>query len=228
MDDVRGGSRAFVQNETRGKAYPDALGEVQRPFGDPKSSCRGICDLLDAWHGSFYRFGRFDETEILRSVSQHHGDLVALQADSIRGVELGSEFEARVMPVFEALLDATASRGQKSTKRTVTGTSKSLSLLAPNLFPMCDDAIGAAYKCPWVFADFGFLEYMRFTQYMRMLAEQLVVEYSRKQGIGDLNQAETLLVADIKSYSGDPWNYDKTLLKTIDEYNYARHTKGWC
>lgn len=228
IDDVKKGSRAFVENERRGCAYADALNEVQNNFEKPDRICKGICDLLDAWHNSFYRFGPYDEAKILKAVERHHKELTNLQTKNIRNVKLGADFEAQIKPIFDSFLNATAGTNRRFTRRTVTGTSKGLSLLAPNLFPMVDEAIGVAYRCAWVFSEFGFDEYVKFMTYMKVFAEQLVSRWSKAHSITDPNQAETLLVEEVKEYSGDEYQYSKSLLKTIDEYNYAKRTEGWC
>jgi len=228
LDDVRRCSKAFVENERRGYAYADALNEVQSNFGRPDSICKGICNLLGAWHQSFYRFGPFDQAKILKAVECHHKELTGLRTKNIRNVELGDDFEAQIKPIFHSFLNATAGTNRRFTRRTVTGTSKGLSLLAPNLFPMVDEAISVAYDCWWVYSDFGFIEYTRFMRYMRVLADQMVSGYARGQRITDLGRAETLLVGEIKAYSGDRYQYNKSLLKTMDEYNYAKYTETWC
>jgi len=233
IDDIKKCSKAFVENERRGYAYADALNEVQNNSEKPDRICKGICDLLDAWHNSFYRFGPYDEAKILEAVERHHKELPGLRTKNIRSVELGDDFEAQIKPIFDSFLNATAGTNRRFTRRTVTGTSKSLSLVAPNLCPMCDERISQAYDCWWVLSDFGFVEYVKFMKYMKVLAEQLVSEYSQRHMIRDLGRAEMLLVEEVKEYSGDRYQYRKSLLKTIDEYNYAKHTmpehgKRWC
>jgi len=228
IDDLKKCSKAFVQNEGRLYIYPDALNKVQGNFGKPDEICEGISDLLHGWHNSFYRFGSFDKAEILKSVKRYHKQLDNLRAKNIRNVNLDDAFETEIKTIFCSFLDATAGKNRKFTRRTVTGTSKCLGLLAPRLLPMCDEAISQAYDCWWVYSDFGFIEYFKFMKYTKILAEQLVAEYSKKRGIPNPNQAEIQLVSEIKIYSGDAHQYNKSLLKTIDEYNYAKYSKAWC
>ena len=167
VDDVKEGSKAFVKNERRGYIYPDAINKVQSNFGRPDKISEGIADLLRGWHNSFYRFGSFNEVEILASVGRCHTELCGLRAKNIRDVKLDTDFEAQIGPIFRSFLDATAGKNRRSAARTVTGTSKSLSLLAPALFPMCDRAISQAYGCWWADdSDFGFIEYTKFMKYM--------------------------------------------------------------
>jgi len=201
---------------------------VQSHFEEADKICEGISNLLGEWHNKFYRFGLFDKSEILKCVIHQHKNLIYFRNLNICDVILDTQFESKVKPIFDGFLDATAGKNPKFTRRTVTGTSKSLSLLAPKLFPMCDEAISQAYDCWWVYSDFGFIEYTTFMHYIKILAEQLIAEYSKNHKIQDSHKAENLLVDEIKSYSGDKFQYNKSLLKIIDEYNYAKHTKEWC
>jgi hypothetical protein len=225
--DLKKHSKAFVQNEQRGYIYPDALNKVQNNFGIPTSICAGISDLLCGWHNNFYHFGSFDQAEVLKSVKLYHKKLKEWRIENIRHVQLDSRFMTQFSPIFHSFLDATAGKNSRFTRRTVTGTSKCLHLLAPDIFPMCDEAISQAYCCWWVYSDFGFSEYSKFMGYMKTLAEQLVTEYSKRHNIHDLDRAETQLVNEVKTYSGDTYQYGKSLLKIIDEYNYTRYTKKW-
>jgi hypothetical protein len=228
IDNLKECSKAFVQNEGRLYIYPNALNKVQGNFGKPDEVCEGISDLLRGWHNGFYRFGSFDKAEILKSIKHYYKQLDNLRARNIRNINLDEAFETEIKTMFCSFLDATAGKNRRFTRRTVTGTSKCLGLLAPSLFPMCDEAISQAYDCWWVYSDFGFIEYLKFMQYMRILAKQLVAEYSKKHSIANLTQAEIQLVSEVKAYSGDAYQYDKTLLKVIDEYNYAKYSKPWC
>jgi hypothetical protein len=74
---------------------------------------------------------------------------------------------------------------------------KTLHLLAPAFFPLWDDAIAKAYGC--YYSEAPAEAYIRFCRIIRGLATSLV-------GV----------------VSGP-----KTLLKQIDEYNYAKFTQEW-
>ena len=131
IDDIKRCSKAFIGNECRGYIYPDALNKVQGNFGRPNKIAEGISDLLRGWHNSFYRFGPFDEAKILKAVEQHHRELTNLRTKNIRSVELDADFDEQIRPIFSSLLNATAGTNYRFTRRTVTGTSKSLSMPWP-------------------------------------------------------------------------------------------------
>src|SRR5207244_13488329 len=76
---------------------------------------------------------------------------------------------------------------------------KELHLLAPNFLPLWDDKIARAYDCYYnVHPD---QRYVAFAYKMRALARQLQEHV--------------------------PADFGRTFLKLIDEYNYAKYTKGW-
>lgn len=224
---VKKGSRAFIQNERSGYIYPNALKLVQNNSSDISKITEGISNLLSGWHNSFYRFGPFSTNDISKYITSQQSQLKRIRKKNIRNVIVDNKFESLFRTVYDGCLDATASTNAKFTRKTVTGTSKALCLLAPGLFPMCDEAISQAYDCWWVYSDGSFWEYLKFFKYMKILAEQMVAKYSKIHGISDLNKAEILLIQEIRTYSGDSYKYNKTLLKIIDEYNYAKFTKGW-
>ena len=53
----------------------------------------------------------------------------------------------------------------------------------------------------------------------------IVTEYSKVHAISDFDVAEQRLIRECISTTGT--NYDRNLLKIIDEYNYAKYTKQW-
>jgi hypothetical protein len=77
---------------------------------------------------------------------------------------------------------------------------KALHLLAPTFFPIWDGKIARAYGCYYSVNPVG--QYLKFMQQTKVIAGKL--------------EAHTKTARN-----------DKTLLKLIDEYNYAKFTKGW-
>ncbi len=53
----------------------------------------------------------------------------------------------------------------------------------------------------------------------------IVAQYAKTNSVVDIEVAEKNLIGECVSLSGT--NYDRSLLKIIDEYNYAKHTKQW-
>lgn len=148
--------------------------------------------LLQSWNLQFYRFrGGFKESDFkaIRSLLRKHGNelerLKARHLDTLgQGETLGI---AQLFHDFELVLGPV-------------GGAKALHLLAPNFFPLWDQAIAKkAYGIRLKRMGQNTDNYLRL---MSMTAAQLrAVGGSR--AIGD-----------------DP-------LKAIDEFNYAVHTRGW-
>jgi len=106
--------------------------------------------------------------------------------------------EKDVIYLFNEFLDALKIYSKKGKeKRSPVSVAKALHLLAPDFFPLWDEQIAQEYGC----------------------------RYSK-------TPAETyfLFCNKIKEMVGPIKNYSKSkrgMLKLIDEYNYAKYTKGW-
>ena len=100
----------------------------------------------------------------------------------------------------EALVALEIAEGKAIGRRSPVAVAKALHLLAPDLFPLWDEKIAQAYGCQYRSAPA--LAYRRFMQ-----SQRSVVSARR---------------ATLTKLGGD-----KSVLKTLDEYNYARFTKGW-
>jgi hypothetical protein len=105
---------------------------------------------------------------------------------------------ASIRKLFSGLLSALAiGSGKSQGRRSPVAVAKTLHLLAPAFFPLWDDAIARAYDCHY--AESPVEAYLRFCRLTKDVATSL---------------------AGVASSS-------KTLLKQIDEYNYARFTQEW-
>jgi len=95
----------------------------------------------------------------------------------------------------------------KHIKKSPVSVSKALHLLAPRVFPLWDGKIAKQYCCNYSVKDLykKAKQYISFCEKIREVAEQ-VKEYECVK---------------------DKISEDKTLVKLIDEYNYARFTKHW-
>jgi hypothetical protein len=88
--------------------------------------------------------------------------------------------------------------GSKRGAQSPVAVAKALHLLAPGFFPLWDKKIAVAYRC----------------DYYLKPAERYI-DFTR------LSQGQARELEKVIPPAG------KTLLKLIDEYNYARYTKGW-
>jgi hypothetical protein len=92
---------------------------------------------------------------------------------------------------------------EKDGAKSPVSVAKALNPLAPDYFPIWDSSIAEAYKCGFIGygPENAASIYMRFCRKMKFMASQ------------------------VKDYIPGP--DDRSLLKRIDEYNYAKYTKYW-
>jgi len=149
------------------------------------------------WNSAFYRYGSFDERR-LEAFLRGYWDTI----DSFRNRDLLSFSQAdhpKVTELFRALLDALQiSEGKSRGRKSPVGAAKALHLLAPAFFPLWDGAIALHYGCFYAADPPG--AYFRFCGLIRDIA----VDLSQKLS-----------------------NSPKSILKRIDEFNYAKYTKNW-
>ena len=215
----------YAQKEERDCVYPEALNGTQTKFGDPKSMTKAISSLLSIWHLVFYRFGNFSQEKLEECITDNLPALKNYQYLNLREFNLTESESDNIRLLFDSFLDATAGKNSKFTRRSPTAVSKTLNLIAPCLFPLWDEAISLAYDCWWVYSDFGANDYINFMQISKSQIFEILDEYMRVNSIADLKTAEQRLISECLAISGN--RYSKSLLKIIDEYNYAKYTKNW-
>jgi len=118
--------------------------------------------------------------------------------ESLRARNIQSLVEADEPTVKQLFLTFLDALGTERGKSPV-AVAKALHLLAPDFLPIWDDKIARAYGCHY--SRHPEQKYVAFAYRMQTIARQL--------------QAHV------------PPNCDRTFLKLIDEYNYAKYTKGW-
>lgn len=107
--------------------------------------------------------------------------------------------DRQIRPLFQEFLDALQMcEGKCKGRASPVGVAKALHLLAPGFFPLWDEKIARAYDCYYDSDPPG--QYMAFFSKTKAMAEALAPQVKVDA---------------------------KTLLKLIDEYNYAKYTKGW-
>jgi hypothetical protein len=97
-----------------------------------------------------------------------------------------------------------------------------LHTIAPRFFPIWDQAIARKYGCYWYAYGKAASSYVRFMQPSRDLVAALEAEYAQRGKAAGLPPAKDLAGA-LSKPSGRP----KSLLKFLDEYNYAKYTGKW-
>jgi hypothetical protein len=153
--------------------------------------------LLCVWNHPFYRNGPFDYDLLEQCIAKNQAVLDTYRHRSILTHSLDDE--SRIRSLFQAFLDALRiCEGKCKGRASPVGVGKALHLLAPGFFPLWDEKIAQAYDC--YYDDDAAGQYMTFLSKTKAMAEVLAPQVN----VGG-----------------------KTLLKLIDEYNYAKWTKGW-
>jgi hypothetical protein len=112
-------------------------------------------------------------------------------------LEFTDDDEPHIRDLFEQFLVALAT-AEGTKKRSPVAVAKALHLLAPGFFPLWDKKIAQAYGC-----DYSLKPAQKYMAFVRL----------------SLNMALSLQSVALPT--------GKTLLKLIDEYSYAKFTKGW-
>jgi hypothetical protein len=113
-------------------------------------------------------------------------------------LDLSGADDDRICQLFQKLLRAL--KREADGDLSPVSVAKAFGLLAPNFLPIWDSTIAYRYDCMY-FSDMAESPYLGFCYKMKLLSER------------------------VQHYVPHP--DDRTLLKRIDEYNYAKYTMGW-
>jgi len=195
--EVQAGADAFQAHEKRDAIYKVSTFLVDHFWGDPLQMADALGVLLLVWNNAFYRYGLFDYDALERVL---RANMAGLNKFRMRGIEtLGREDEEPITVLFAAFLDGLAiAEGKSKGFRSPVSVAKALHLLAPGFFPLWDDKIAKGYRCHYSHDPSG--QYIQFMKISKDMAESL---------------------------RGKVKTRGSTLLKVIDEYNYAKFTKEW-
>jgi hypothetical protein len=193
------GSLASQRHEKRDAMYRIASFLVEHFWGKAADIADGLGVLLLTWNQALYRYGQFDFGCVEQCIKKHQALLETFRSRNIRS--FGSADEQIVATLFDDFLDALRIvDGSKAGTKSPVATAKALHLLAPAFFPLWDNKIARAYGCHYTFKPAA--KYIRFMEKTQAFAKTL------GSSIGEGENG-------------------RTLLKLIDEYNYAKYTKHW-
>lgn len=197
LTEFRRGYQAFQTHEARDAMYKIANFVVSQFWGRPADMADGLGVLLFTWNQAFYRYGSFD-FDLLEHVIQ--ANLATIQDYHNRDiVTLGTPDEPMIKNLFGQFLDALQiADGKMKGRKSPVAVSKALHLLSPGFFSLWDDRIAREYDCHYAHQPAE--KYVAFSYKMKEIAKQIGANVSCG---------------------------NKTILKLIDEYNYAKFTKEW-
>jgi hypothetical protein len=194
---LRQGNQVFQDRERRDAMYKTATFLVDHFWGQADKVAEGLGVLLLVWNAACYRHGPFDFDALEKCIAGNRKLLDQYRKRDI--LTYGPQDDAQIRPLFLEFLDALQiCDGKCKGRKTPVGVAKALHLLAPAFFPLWDKKIAEGYGC----------------RYASEPAEKYLTFFKKTQAI-----AKDL--APSVKVSG------KTLVKLIDEYNYAKFTKGW-
>ncbi len=194
---VEEGCKAFARHERRDAIYKTATFLVDRQWGRPTEMADGLGLMLLTWNYKFYRGEPFDFDRLEACIADNMDALAAYRQRTI--LDQAEEDDASIGRLFGDFLDALAiADGAHAGDKSPVAAAKALHFLAPAFFPLWDLRIAQAYGCD--FAEQPAARYLAFLKIIRDMARHL--------------GAVTLPPG-------------KTLLKVIDEYNYARYSRQW-
>ena len=193
--------KAFNKHEKRNPMYKVAIELVSNSWGKWDKVTDGLGVLLLTWNNALYRYGIFDFNKLETSLRRWRQELNQFRGRTIKS--LNEKDEKTINAIFENLLRALISEGKNGKlRKSPVAVAKALHLLAPDFFPLWDNEIAIGYKCHWIGSEKASEKYIQFCW-----ASKRFVEYLRQLHI--------------------PKDPDKSWLKLIDEYAYAKFTYDW-
>jgi hypothetical protein len=156
--------------------------------------------LLLTWNQALYRYGVFDFDRLERCISDNMPLLDRFRKANI--LDYSPDDDEVIEHLFEEFREALQIRaGKKKGVRSPVAVAKALHLLAPEFFPLWDYKIAKEHG--YNYSHNPKEKYLLFLKKSKEMVEKLL-PYVKTEALEK-----------------------KTLLKLIDEYNYAKYTKNW-
>lgn len=196
--DFEKGYLAYQKRDKRDSMYKIVTFLVDHFWGKPAEMADSLGVLLLTWNQAFYRFGIFDFDKLEECIAGNFPVLDKYRDSSILNYTPADD--KAIEHLFQQFLDALQIRdGKKKGAKSPVSVAKALHPLAPDFFPLWDNKIAQAYGC--AYSSNPAEKYLIFFRKSKEMAEKL-------------------------HSSVDAKAMGKTLLKLIDEYNYAKYTLG--
>jgi hypothetical protein len=195
--DFRNGCLAYEKMEQRDSMYKVSTFLMKEYWGRPADMADALGVLLTTWNNAFYRYGPFSYEELQSCIELNWKLIDTFRTRQIH--EYSENDTGPIISLFNAFLGALKIASGKSKGRaSPVGTAKALHLLGPAFFPIWDDKIAKAYDCFYGTDASG--SYVRFVR---------------------------IAVDMCKSLSPHAHRTDRSIIKLVDEYNFAKYTKKW-
>ena len=196
---LKKGYLAFQMHEKRDSMYRIATFLLDHFWGKPLDMADSLGVLLLTWNHAFYRYGVFDFEKLEACLSDNLDLLSEFRKRDI--LSYSSIDDKSIEHLFDQLLDdLKIHKGKREGWKSPVAVGKALHLLAPVFFPLWDYKIAKAYGCSY--SSNPSAKYLLFLKQAKEMVEKLQTSIDSKAT-------------------------GKTLLKLIDEYNYAKYTQAW-
>jgi len=191
------GCAEFENHERRDAMYKVASYLIENFWGKSADMSDALGVLLLTWNHAFYRYGMFDFNRLEDCIEDNLSEIASFRRKGI--FELSDSSGRQVKSLFLSFLEALQiDSGRSKGKKSPVAVAKALHLLAPTFFPLWDQSIAEEYGC-----------------YYNKDPAEMYLEFC-----GKIRE----FAVKAKEYTD---RKDKTLVKLIDEYNYAKFTEGW-
>ena len=207
------GSQKYIKEEKRDSMYRVATFLVDHFWYRSFGMSAGIGMLLLVWNQAYYRYCNFalDFEGLAKFLGDNEKTIKELRHRDISDFSEDAD-KNLIRKLFNNLLDVL----KCEKRRSPVAVSKALHLLAPAFFPLWDGDISKAYGCYWYDSNQAWKKYLKFMTKAKNLSERIVVQYMDKNSLNREPAKESICK---EASSNMP--FTKSLLKIIDEYNYA-------
>ncbi|MBP9043304.1 MAG: hypothetical protein KBG49_07430 [Spirochaetes bacterium] len=191
------GCEEFEKHEKRDSMYKVSMFLVTYFWGRYSDMADGLGVLLLTWNQAFYRYGVFDFDKLEKSIADNFKQIESFRRRTI--LSLSTEDENGIENLFKIFLDTLQiDSGKMKGRKSPVAVAKALHLLAPCYFPLWDNKIAQAYGC-----NYNENPEEKYVSFCKITKE---------------------IAGTVKNYFNE---FNKTLPKLIDEYNYSKYTKKW-
>jgi hypothetical protein len=207
----------------RGIGYGEALVQVQQAWheADLASIAGAIKQFLLNYNRALYWSERsLDDAAILACVKKAHDSICSYQHRTIASFDAVNETDTEhIRWLFGEFLQGTQHAINR--KHSPVSVGKTLSILAPEFFPLWDNGIARGYECHWGRGEAADGCYLRFMGKIQQCFTVVLESYTSEKGVSD-NQALAAICEEAGKWHG----YRPTLLKLIDENNMEKFSGG--
>ncbi len=223
------GIEKFRENEPRDAMYEVAIHLIKEFWpkndnlenDDAINISYALGVLLLTWNQAFYRYGIFDFEKLRETLKANWDEIKSFRKKELKNSPfLHEEDKSRIKKLFNKFLEALGVTQNGKTKKSPVAVAKALHLLAPHFFPLWDRKIAEAYVDRYL--EKPAEKYIEFTECIYEFIQKLENFRKDSELKNFLGKYEAKSIEDI-----GPKTRKFSILKLIDEYNYARFTKGW-